>query len=289
MEELLGNMKTDNELALWKVILGILAALFIVVASQLISQFAALPADLLKLPMVVAIACQAVAYVLLAYFGEKLLIEKLFKIPADSIRIKKPSIKVISIVTAVLLPAVVVGVYMMMPGRWTVLNASDGEKIRIVAGALLYQSVAAGIVEELAFRGIIFGILEKKTNTVVAAVVPSVIFGMVHFSKGMSLVGFIQLVIAGTFVGIMFSAICIYTENFWNNALVHACWNATTFGIMHIGIAPSDEALFTYELETKSMFLTGGDFGMESSIISILAYAVVIVVFAILIRRKKVV
>ena len=174
-----------------------------------------------------------------------------------------------------------------MPGKWTALAASNDEKIRIVAGAIIFQSIAAGIVEELAFRGVILGLLERKTNTVVAAVVPSVIFGMVHFTKGMSIVSFIQLVIAGTFVGIMFSSICIYTENFWNNALVHACWNATTFGIMHIGIAPSDEALFTYKLEAKSMLLTGGDFGIESSIISILAYAAVIVVFVVFIKRKK--
>lgn len=281
------NLKTDSKLPWWKVVIGILVALLIMVAAQLFSQFAAIPADLLKLPVVVAIVCQAVAYVVLAFLGQKLLIEKFFKIPIDSIRIKKPGIKMICIITAVLLPAIVIAIYMMMPGEWTTLTLSNGEKIRIVVGALIFQSIAAGIVEELTFRGVIFGLLEKKTNTVAAAVIPSVIFGMIHFSKGMSLVSFIQLVIAGTFVGVMFSSICAYTDNFWNNALVHACWNATTFGIMHIDTAPSGEALYTYVLKTKSMLITGGDFGIESSIIAIMAYAVVIVVYVLFIRKKK--
>lgn len=280
-------MKTEENLAWWKVILGIFGSIFILVAAQLIAQFASIPADLLKIP-VVGIVCEAIAYVLLAYFGEKLMIEKLFNISVDSIRIKKPNIKAVCVTSAILLPAVVIGTYMMMPGEWSTLNAPGADKIRIVARAILFQSIAAGIVEELAFRGVILGLLEKKTNTIVAAIVPSVIFGMVHFSSGMSLGGFIQLVFAGTFVGIMFSVICIYTNNFWNNALVHACWNATTFGIMHIDIAPYDGALYTYVLKTKSMLLSGGDFGMESSVISILAYALVIIVFVMLIKKKGV-
>lgn len=238
-------MKTESKLVWWKVILGIIGAIFIVEASQLIAQFAAIPADLLNI-LVLGIVCEAVAYVLLAYFGSKLMMEKLFEISVDSIRIKTPDIKAICVATVILLPAIVIGIYMMMPGEWTALNASTTEKASIVARALLFQSIATGIVEEMEFRGVILGLLEKKTNMIVAAIVPSVIFGMVHFSSGMNIGSFIQLVIAGTFVGIMFSVICIYTDNFWNNALVHACWNATTFGIMHIDIAPYDGALYTY-------------------------------------------
>ena len=162
----LEKQNKQAELAWWKVILGIIGAIFILVAAQLIAQFASIPADLLNIP-VVGIICEAIAYVLLAYFGEKLMMEKLFKIPMDSIRIKKPEIKVI----------------------------------------------------------------------------------------------------------------CVYTDNFWNNALVHACWNATTFGIMHIDTVPYDGALYTYVLETKSVLLSGGDFGIETSVISIMAYALAILVF----------
>ena len=85
----------------------------------------------------------------------------------------------------------------------------------------------------------------------------------------------------------MFSLIELYSENFWNNALVHALWNMSTVGLMHIGTQPCSESVFTYVLKSRSILVTGGDFGIETSVISIIAYLLVIAVTLVLLSRKE--
>lgn len=89
-------------------------------------------------------------------------------------------------------------------------------------------------------------------------------------------------------MGIMFSLIEYQSGNFWNNVLVHAVWNMSTMGICHVGFTADKNSLFTLRITTKSAIISGGDFGVESSIISIAGYAVVIVIAWLLIRRSRV-
>ncbi|MCR4689853.1 MAG: CPBP family intramembrane metalloprotease [Lachnospiraceae bacterium] len=280
-------METEAKVQWWKVPAAFLITLLIVVLAQFLAQFPQAAADVLGLPAPVGIAAAAIAYIVLAYLGVKVVMEKLFKVPLHHIRLHKPAIKPVSVVIAVALPAAVILTYMMLPGEWTKASMSVSDQVTLVVTAILFQSIAAGIVEEMVFRGVMFGLLEKKIPMAVAAIIPSVLFGAVHYSNGMSLAGFLQLLAAGTLVGVMFSVICYYSENFWNNALVHACWNATTFGVMHIDSKPGDMAIYTYVLHSDSELITGGDFGIEASVISIAAYALVILFFAVLIRRKN--
>ena len=86
----------------------------------------------------------------------------------------------------------------------------------------------------------------------------------------------------------MFSLIGYQSGNFWNNVLVHAVWNMSTMGICHVGFTADKNSLFTLRITTKSAIISGGDFGVESSIISIAGYAVVIVIAWLLIRRSRV-
>ena len=90
-------------------------------------------------------------------------------------------------------------------------------------------------------------------------------------------------------MGIMFSLIEYQSGNFWNNVLVHAVWNMSTMGICHVGFTADKNSLFTLIITTKSAIISGGgDFGAESSIISIAGYVVVIVIAWLLIRRSRV-
>ena len=128
----------------------------------------------------------------------------------------------------------------------------------------------------------------KWKNIKIAIIVPSVLFGLIHILNGaLGPISLIQLVAAGTVVGILFSMIAYYYDNFWNNALVHALWNASTIGVMHIGTEPYESSIYTYVLKSRSMMITGGDFGIEASIISILAYSLFIAILALMLRKKE--
>ena len=204
------------------------------------------------------------------------------------LRIKKFKIKPICAVMAVCLPTIVVLSYLCLKGSWIESKMTTDEKITTIVYGVLFYSVAAGIVEEMVFRGIIMGLIEKSISVTSAVAVPSVLFGLMHIiGNHLNFLSIIQLVIGGTAVGIMFSLIELYSENFWNNALVHALWNMSTVGLMHIGTQPYSESVFTYVLKSRSILVTGGDFGIESSVISITAYLLVIAVTLVLLSRKE--
>ena len=169
-----------------------------------------------------------------------------------------------------------------------IVKMTTEEKMTTVVYGVLFYSVAAGIVEEMVFRGIIMGLIEKSISVTSAVAAPSVLFGLMHIiGNHLNFLSIIQLVIGGTAVGIMFSLIELYSENFWNNALVHALWNMSTVGLMHIGTQPYSESVFTYVLKSRSILVTGGDFGIETSVISIIAYLLVIAVTLVLLSRKE--
>ncbi|MEG2406603.1 MAG: CPBP family intramembrane glutamate endopeptidase, partial [Clostridiales bacterium] len=82
--------------------------------------------------------------------------------------------------------------------------------------------------------------------------------------------------VAGTLAGVMFSLITIETKSIWNSAFVHALWNIVMIGgVLSIGNAVDEYSIYTYVIGSKSFMITGGDFGIESSVISVIAYAIV--------------
>ena len=53
-------------------------------------------------------------------------------------------------------------------------------------------------------------------------------------------------------------------------ALMHGIWTCLMIGgLIHIGSAADSAVWYNYVLDTDSFLLTGGDFGVESSVISI--------------------
>ena len=87
-------------------------------------------------------------------------------------------------------------------------------------------------------------------------------------------------------VGIMFSLILLESGSFWNNALVHALWNMSTIGLIHTGTESSDLAVYTYVLKSGNFFITGGDFGIEASVIAIAGYIAVSLIAFLMIKKK---
>lgn len=230
----------------------------------------------------------AVMYPILTFAGLKLVLEKWCKYSLRTMRIKKLKIKWYWVLTAVLLPLLVIALFQSVEGTWIAMDADIAEKTMIAAWGILVYSLAAGIVEEMVFRGVIMGILEQTYNEYVAMFCPSVVFGLIHVLNGpLSIESTIQLGIAGTIVGIMFSLIAYQSDNFWNSATVHAFWNMSTIGLCHIGLNSSEDSLLTYVIDTKCSIVSGGDFGIEASAFSVIGYAIVCFIALLLIKEKQ--
>lgn len=184
--------------------------------------------------------------------------------------------------------ALVLAIAILFGGHWEINTFNATDRNATITGAIFFYGLATGIVEELIFRGIIMGCLEKRFNIRIAVIVPSVLFGLLHIiGNDLSFVSIIQLLIAGSIVGILFSLIAYESNSFWNNAIVHGIWNMTIIGgILYIGNEADSSSIFNFILDNKSFLISGGDFGIEASVISIFAYLLFIVFAVIKIKQK---
>ena len=62
-------------------------------------------------------------------------------------------------------------------------------------------------------------------------------------------------------------------NSIWSAALMHGVWNLVMVGgLLHIGTVADSDVWVQYLLDSDSLLLTGGDFGIEASIVSIVVY-----------------
>ena len=146
---------------------------------------------------------------------------------------------------------------------------------------IFVELFAASVFEEVLLRGIVFRITEETLNTIWALIISSVLFSILHMANsGFDLVSFISLMILGGVFGIIYSI----TKNIWSVIFVHLGWN---FAQAFYGLKISGrvfEGMADNEL-TGPLWLTGGEFGLENSCITIVLLAIV---FAVLYRKHLV-
>ncbi len=123
------------------------------------------------------------------------------------------------------------------------------------------------LTEELFFRGILYRILEQWLGTIVALIIPSLIFGLVHIpNENITTLGVLGATIGGLLLGIMYT----YTNRLWLPLAFHFGWNFTQliFGTNVSGIKEFS-VLFKSELKGP-ILLVGSQFGIEDSIFALL-------------------
>ena len=278
-------MEAQEKFPISKVLLSLLSLAVLVLAQ---TAAAALGSGVLLITHLPALgnAAAGVLYPVLAMAGFWALCRFGLREPLSAWRIGPVRLEPVWCVTAVLMPALVCGVYLLLPGRWAEA-AGRMDTASILAVGVLYVGIGTGIVEEAVFRGFIMTALERRWNRWAAVLLPSVLFGALHIiGSELDLLSMVQLVLAGTMVGVLFSLVALESGSIWNGALIHGVWNAALLALVHIGPEPDPGSLFSYLPETKNFLLTGGDFGVEASVISIAAYALFAALALVLLRKR---
>ena len=86
----------------------------------------------------------------------------------------------------------------------------------------------------------------------------------------------------------MFSMIAIESGSVWNSGIVHAIWNIVIIGGgLAIGEKMDPYSVMTYVLDSKVFAITGGEFGIESSVISLIGYIIVAGIAFIMIKSNR--
>lgn len=182
------------------------------------------------------------------------------------------------IVTAIVMPVLVVLGFLLLGGNWQKGNIEPGQIGALITGTVFFYGFAAEAVEEMIFRGVIMGTLEQRIGRLNAVLLPSVLFAAVHMvGSSFDIISTLQLLVSGSMAGVMFSLIAIESGSVWCSAIVHGIWNVVMAGgILHIGKQADPQVLYNLVLNTDETLWTGGEFGAEASLIAMAVYLLVI-------------
>lgn len=153
-------------------------------------------------------------------------------------------------------------------------------------------SIAAGLTEEVLFRGHLFMIFAARYSKVTAVVIASLIFGLVHITMltAFSVADILTVIAGGSVAGLMFALIYLYSKVIWYAAVVHVVWDIFFIGKITAIAATQAEAnqiIVPFRLTTHNPLLTGGSFGVEAGLPSFVIYLLVIGVLYMMMKRKK--
>ena len=268
-----------------KVIIGSIVAIFVLVFSQIGGELVASGLHLTGISIGFCNIIAGIIYILLSYFLLNILVSKFLK---TDIKILHITVNVKWIIVAIALPVIVKGIFLLLPGEFVSSGMDKKQIFTTLSSGIAFTGIAAGLVEEMVFRGVIMSLIREKWNTKVAILVPSVLFASVHLiGMNFSVLSCILVLLAGTMVGIMFSMIAMESDSVWNSGIVHSIWNIIIIG-GGLGISEkvSEDSVMTYVLHSKSFAITGGEFGIEASVIALIGYIVVTLIAFVMIKRR---
>lgn len=127
--------------------------------------------------------------------------------------------------------------------------------------------LSSGIFEELLFRGVLFRIVEEWLGSWISLVVSSLVFGLVHLmNPAATVMGAVSISVEA---GVLLAAAYMLTRRLWMSMGFHIAWNYTQSGVFS-GIVSGgyvEPGLIKPVIDGPTL-LTGGGFGVESSVIA---------------------
>jgi membrane protease YdiL (CAAX protease family) len=165
----------------------------------------------------------------------------------------------------------------------------DGtNSVRFMLPALA-MALSSGVFEELLFRGVLFRIIEESLGSWVALLISCLLFGFMHLVNPQGTIeGALFISIEA---GVLLAAAYMLTRRLWLSMGFHFAWNYTQSGIFSGIVSGNDAAQGLIKATiTGPDVLTGGSFGLESSLIAFLlctSTGVILLIMAI--RQGKIV
>ncbi|SNY24038.1 CPBP family intramembrane glutamic endopeptidase [Paractinoplanes atraurantiacus] len=144
---------------------------------------------------------------------------------------------------------------------------------------------AAAVTEELLYRGVLFRHVERWTGTWIALTLSALVFGAAHLlNDNATPWGALCVAIAG---GGMLTSAYIATRSLWLPIGLHFGWNyaqSAIFSSEVSGNGTNDGLL--YAESTGNAWISGGQFGPEASVYTVLTGVLVTAVFLWLAHRR---
>ena len=131
-----------------------------------------------------------------------------------------------------------------------------------------------GHAEEILARGFLFSSVAAKHSIPVGIVVSSIFFSLIHLGNdGLTLIPILDL----TLFGILAALYYLKTGSIWGISGAHAAWNCFQGNVFGFPVSGTDAGTAFISVKQQGPdWLSGGAFGVEGSLISVTAQALVI-------------
>ena len=131
------------------------------------------------------------------------------------------------------------------------------------------MALSSSIFEELLFRGVLFRSVETWFGSWAALVVSSLVFGLSHMMNPQAtLEGALFIAVEA---GILLAAAFMLTRRLWLSMGFHVAWNYTQSAIFSSIVSGNEASQGLVRSTIKGPeWLTGGNFGVESSVLALL-------------------
>ena len=133
----------------------------------------------------------------------------------------------------------------------------------------LSMALWAGFFEEIVFRGVLQYHLEKRFGTLAAILVTASFFGFSHFGNTPDVtVSIISSIAIAVTTMATLSLVFTYTQSLWAVVAVHVSWNYIQGNVLGFAVSGAEFSSILQQTTTGSPIITGGSFGLETSLIT---------------------
>ena len=203
--------------------------------------------------------------VALAFAGYKLVLRHLGERPRDDLRFRGAAKALgLGLLTGLVVFSGIVGVAALF-GAYRITACCSTSQLPII---LLDAGIMTAVLEELLFRGILFRWIEEFAGSWAALLVTALLFGLAH-RENPNATWFSSFAIAVE-AGILLGGAYMLTRSLWLPMGLHAAWNFAEGYIFDVPVSGQPEkGLVTAKL-SGPLLLSGGDFGLEASLIAVI-------------------
>jgi membrane protease YdiL (CAAX protease family) len=147
------------------------------------------------------------------------------------------------------------------------------------------MAISSSVFEELLFRGVLYRSVETWFGSWAALVVSAMVFGLSHLANPQAtLEGALFIAVEA---GILLGAAVMLTRRLWLSIGFHMAWNYTQSAIFS-GIVSGNDAEPGWIRSTVKGpdYLTGGNFGVESSVLALVLCTTTGIVMLVMAHRR---
>lgn len=165
--------------------------------------------------------------------------------------------------------------------RW--IGFQNLSTVLIIIPAWIVQSST----EEILTRGYLFTRMQNSTgNIYISLIVQAAFFSFLHiFNSSVSVIALAQIFVVGT----LFAIYSLYEGSIWGACGMHAAWNwsqGNVFGWKVSGMNAEGGSILQ-SIATGNEILTGGNFGVEGGLVSLIVLIIAIIVICMLMKKES--